>query len=757
MINDDRIADLLIEWEEMLEQGQKVSAEQLCQDCPQLIEEMEKRIEALRATAWLLKDHEEGRDASTAIGMDQSGTVLAGRYRLDQLIGEGGFGRVWRGFDLELQRTIAIKVPSAGRLSSSDQAESFLAEARRVAQLKHPHIVSIHDVGRDAGLVFFVSDWIEGGSVADLIARQRPSPQEAARIVAEAAQAVHFAHQQGFIHRDIKPANLLLDNQGRVFLTDFGIAIRSEELPALLRTSGSLAYMAPEQCEGQRVVARTDVWSLGVVLYELLTGRLPFWHDRAVELRQAILSHALASLRSTDEAVSPDLERICLKCLSKRPEDRYPTAADLATALTEWMSRKGQQPRKNLIAGVIVALLLTVVFACLLALRMESPSSQTTALQEETSPKHGTETNDGNRPTIAPSGLDIETVFAEPHKYKSETVEFDGVTLYGVLRQGNVKGNYQLTLESKKGSLITHPAREHQGYGFYAPAPLGEQLKRTLDPEGKYKVRLLCKLEPWTSGGKPFWRGRVLAVHLYGADGKPEQDLKETAASHQGIVTDPSTFGKQTVELDRSSLSGGMAESATLAAEQSLFNGMNLDGWVFHSLRERNQVEDCVRLGDKALICSAKRQYYLRTQDRFRNFLLRLDYRSPADGRSMGMGSAVLLRMNKPNGRDLEYLRVKLGDWTTGIVVAAYAQLPNLPDCDTLFPDLRAMVKKNERPASEWNRLEVLCNGGAVSVKLNGSEVNREAAGDEQEGYIGLAPEGCDIEFRNVMLRAIKP
>jgi len=568
MMGDDRIADLLIEWEEIQEQDREISAEQLCQDCPQLIEELEKQIKALKATAWLLKDHEEGRHAGTTIGTDQSGTVLAGRYRLDQLIGEGGFGRVWRGFDLELHRAVAVKVPNAVRLSSSDQAESFLAEARKVAQLRHPHIVPIHDVGRDAGLVFFVSDWIEGGSVADLLARQRPSFQEAARIVAEAAQAVHFAHQQGFIHRDIKPANLLLDNQGRVFLTDFGIAVRSEELPASLKTSGTLAYMAPEQCEGQRVVARTDVWSLGVVLYELLTGRLPFWHHRPVELRQAILFHDLASLRSTDEAVSPDLERICLKCLSKRPEDRYPTADDLAAALTGWMSRKGQQPRINLIAGVIVALLLTVV-------PIESPSSQTTPSPEEASPEQGTEANGGNLPPISKSGLDIETVFAEPHKHMSETVEFDGVTLYGDLRKGNVDGNYHLTLESRKGSLITHPTREPDeqkpkqeelepskveimiiynglhwathsfpGYGFYAPAPLGEQLKRTLDPERKYKVKLLCKLEPWTSGGKPFWRGRVIAVYLYGADGKPEQVLKETAVSRQGIVADPSTFVK---------------------------------------------------------------------------------------------------------------------------------------------------------------------------------------------------------------------
>ena len=548
MTDEDRIADLLIEWEEILEQGQEVSTKELCQDYPQLIEELEKQIKALKATAWLLKDPKDGQQNGTRIGKDQSGTVLAGRYRLDQLAGEGGFGRVWRGFDLELQRTVAVKVPNAGRLSSSDQAESFLAEARKVAQLRHPHIVNIYDVGRDAGLVFFVSDWIEGGSVADLIARKRPSSQEAARIIVEAAQAVHFAHQRGFIHRDIKPANLLLDNQGRVFLTDFGIAIRSEELPASLKTSGTLAYMAPEQCEGQRVIARTDVWSLGVVLYELLTGRLPFWHHRPVELRRAILSQELASLRSADEAVSADLERICLKCLSKRPEDRYPTADDLAAALTGWMSRKRRQPRRTLIASVIVALLLT-------ALPIESPSSQTTPLREEASPKKPREENDGNRP---PS-LDIETVFAEAHKYKSETVEFDGVTLYGVLRKGNVDGNYHLTLESRKGLLVTHPTREPDeqkpkqepleppkdhmitiyngehwathffpGYGFYAPAPLGEQLKGTLDPERTYKVRLLCKLEPWTSGGKPFWRGRVIAVYLYGADGKPEQVLKES-------------------------------------------------------------------------------------------------------------------------------------------------------------------------------------------------------------------------------------
>ncbi len=207
--------------------------------------------------------------------------TLAGRYRLDEKIAEGGFAEVWKGYDLELRRAVAVKVPKAGRLLST---ERFMAEARRVAGLKHPGVVPVFDVGRDGESCFIVSEFVEGGSLADRIAKDRPRQQEAVRLVAEVAETLAYAHRQGFVHRDIKPGNILIDQHGRALLADFGIARSPDDGAESGAVSfGTLAYMSPEQVEGQAVDHRADIYSLGVVLYELLTGQLPHQGTDPVE------------------------------------------------------------------------------------------------------------------------------------------------------------------------------------------------------------------------------------------------------------------------------------------------------------------------------------------------------------------------------------------------------------------------------------------------------------------------------------------
>ena len=186
---------------------------------------------------------------------------------------------MWKGFDPELQRVVAIKVPRPDRISSPDQAQKFLEEARKVAQLKHPGIVPVHDVGRDGDWFFIVSDFIDGENLAQRISRDRPGWEESARLVADVAEILQHAHQQGFIHRDIKPANILLDGQGRPYLTDFGIAISGDDQGrGTTDTAGTLRYMAPEQVAEtvSQIDCRSDIYGLGVVLYELLTGQRPF-------------------------------------------------------------------------------------------------------------------------------------------------------------------------------------------------------------------------------------------------------------------------------------------------------------------------------------------------------------------------------------------------------------------------------------------------------------------------------------------------
>ena len=247
MTDDELLADLLLRWEELHEKGQEPAAEELCRDCPHLAPHLAERIQALKVTAWMERPDDEGGTQPDPPSPSAPRT-LAGRYRLDEKIAEGGFAEVWKGYDLELRRAVAVKVPKAGRLLST---ERFMAEARRVAGLKHPGVVPVFDVGRDGESCFIVSEFVEGGSLADRIAKDRPSPQEAVRLVAEVAETLAYAHRQGFIHRDIKPGNILIDRHGRALLADFGIARSPDDGAESGAVSfGTLAYMSPEQVRG---------------------------------------------------------------------------------------------------------------------------------------------------------------------------------------------------------------------------------------------------------------------------------------------------------------------------------------------------------------------------------------------------------------------------------------------------------------------------------------------------------------------------
>jgi serine/threonine protein kinase len=265
--------------------------------------------------------------------------LLADRYRLDALVGAGGFGRVYRGFDTWLERVVAVKVPRVDRPVTEGEVDQCRIEARKVARLRHPNIVPVHDVGREGSTCFIVGEWVEGTSLAARITDGRPGWREAARIVAEVADALGHAHAAGFVHRDIKPANILIDPQGRAYLTDFGIAVVEEDLMQDVTAAGTLPYMAPEQLgEGFGPVDhRADLYALGVVLYELLTSQRPFRAATVVELRAQILRDDPPPLRPIEPDIPEGLERVCLRCLAKRPEDRYQQAEEVARDL--WADR----------------------------------------------------------------------------------------------------------------------------------------------------------------------------------------------------------------------------------------------------------------------------------------------------------------------------------------------------------------------------------------------------------------------------------
>jgi hypothetical protein len=352
-VNDeDRLDALLLEWEERFERGEDVPAAELCPDRPDLASVLAGRIADLRRMAWTSRP-EPGDDDPPAAD-DPPTEPLVGRYELKELIGEGGFGRVYRGRDRKLGRQVAIKLPRFGG-HAGGAGKAFEAEASRVAGLDCPGIVRVYDVNRHGDVTFIVSELIDG---IDLARRLRDGPvpvREAVRVVADAAGYLHAAHQRGFVHRDIKPANLLLDRAGRVFVTDFGIAVTRDELAARgADGSGTLPYMSPEQLhrDPDRIDARTDVYSLGVVMYELLAGHRPFRADTPEGLREAVLGREPPPLRASNRAVGWELERICSRCLAKSPANRYPTAEALADDLSRWLTRRSKFRRLVRLAAV---------------------------------------------------------------------------------------------------------------------------------------------------------------------------------------------------------------------------------------------------------------------------------------------------------------------------------------------------------------------------------------------------------------------
>jgi hypothetical protein len=307
--------------------------------------EMVRRCVATRPEAPIVPGSDTPSDEQrTAPHADGPPSQLAppflGKYELEGMLGQGGMGVVYRARDTVLGRTVALKMIRAGTLAEGEEVERFCREARAVAQFDHRHLVRIFDFGTDDGRHYYTMPLAGGGSLAGQRQRLAGRPRDVVALLEKVARAVHYAHERGILHRDLKPGNVLLDEEGEPLVSDFGLAkfLRGDvELTRPTGVIGTPAYMAPEQVDPRRgrPGPATDVWALGVILYELLAGRRPFVGEEE-ELRQGISRDDPPSPRALSSGLDRALEAVVLKCLEKAPGRRYASAAELADDLRRW-------------------------------------------------------------------------------------------------------------------------------------------------------------------------------------------------------------------------------------------------------------------------------------------------------------------------------------------------------------------------------------------------------------------------------------
>ena len=340
MSGDPRVQDLI---EEILESGS--SAEDVCRAYPELLSEVRegwRRFRAIEAQVGALFP-EPGSTDDHESAAPEIGPPLISGYEILGVLGRGGVGVVYKAVHLRLNRAVALKMLLAGAFATRAERQRFSRESEVVANLRHPNIVQVYDVGDLDGRPYFTMEFVEGGSLAEMIAGTPWPARQAAELVATLADAIQAAHLGGIVHRDLKPSNVLLTADGTPKIGDFGLARHLEVGPSLTMSGaavGTPSYMAPEQARGKSGEAgpAADLYSLGAVLYELLTGRPPFRAESAAETLHQVITQEPVPPSRLNAKVPRDLETICLKCLRKEPQSRYLNAAALAEELGRFLS-----------------------------------------------------------------------------------------------------------------------------------------------------------------------------------------------------------------------------------------------------------------------------------------------------------------------------------------------------------------------------------------------------------------------------------
>ncbi len=406
MSANDTLAELLVRYEDMLRQGQAPAAEEMCRECPELLDEFKNRAAYLEAKRSFFSPTEKGGQTIQVDGLEKAAAKeplpeIAGFQVLEKL-GQGGMGVVYKAWQPGLKRLVALKMILAGEHAGPQQRARFRTEAQAVAQLQHANIVQIYEIGEHRGRPFFCLEFVDGGNLARLLDHQPQPPEHAARLVETLARAMHYTHQRGIVHRDLKPANVLLavsdqpsaiSKEGTCLrpnaesclltavpkITDFGLAKQLQSDVGQTQTGavmGTPSYMAPEQAAGKTrdIGPPADIYALGAILYELLTGRPPFQADSTMETLRQVLHEEPPPPSRLRAGIPRDLETICLKALAKEPGQRYASALALAQDLERFgagepilarreglLRRLGRKVRKN---RRLVAAGLLILLAC---------------------------------------------------------------------------------------------------------------------------------------------------------------------------------------------------------------------------------------------------------------------------------------------------------------------------------------------------------------------------------------------------------
>jgi eukaryotic-like serine/threonine-protein kinase len=419
-----------------------------------------------------------------------------GRYAIIERIGAGGMGIVYKARDPRLKRDVAIKVLPPEAASDGDRCARFEHEAQAASALNHPNIATIYEIATDAGTTFIAMEYVPGRTLAETIPRRGLNLSEALRYAVQIADALARAHGSGIIHRDLKPGNIIVTPEGRVKLLDFGLAKlvqRDDNVSAdVTRTTGDLTaegmvvgttrYMSPEQARGKPVDARTDIFSFGAVLYEMIAGRHAFHGDSVLEIATAVVRDTPKPLSEVTPDVPRDLERIVTRCLRKDPDRRFQTAADLKVALEELReeSESGSQParvpaarrRGMLVLAGIAALAL--VLALVWTLRRDAPAS---AVAEMRLLPLTSDPGEEMMPSLSPDGSQVVYVALEPGAQSSDLYVL-AVESGARLRLTNDPERAEFPQWSPDGRWIVFRRRDR---GLFLISPLGGAERRILE------------------------------------------------------------------------------------------------------------------------------------------------------------------------------------------------------------------------------------------------------------------------------------